>query len=547
MKRANNIQKLGSESYDVCVIGAGASGAGVALDAALRGMKVALIDRNDFCSETSSKSTKLIHGGVRYLEQAFKNLDFGQLKQVRHGLHERHTIMSNAPHLAKPLALITPVNSWFEGLYYLIGLKLYGLFAAKDTLPAAQWLSKTETLERIPKLSAKLHSSIMYYDGQFDDSRYCLELVKAAAEEGATVANYVNLESFEINHLGQIDKANVVDLETGNNLSIAARKFINCTGPFADAVRLMANPDEEPRMRPSKGVHIVFSNDFVQSKDALLIPKTKDGRVVFMKPIGSEVMVGTTDTAYNDIENEPKLEEEEVAFLQESLTNYLQKVPEQKDIKAGFAGIRPLLAPSGVRARETKSLLRDHEVEVLEHTGLISLLGGKWTTYRVMAKDAVDVVSEQLGFTPDCTTATYKLPGGDFNAADQADFESQCQQIGLAKDTIEHLWANYGKTAFDILEILKEDLSLAQQLVEGYPFIKGEVKYAATQEMSRTIRDFLARRIRLEFMDWKACLSAAPVVATIMAAELHWSDTTKNKNIAAYTELIYDLEQKAGI
>ena len=249
MNRAKNLERLQNEHFDICIIGGGASGAGCALDAALRGFKVALIEKEDFAAETSSKSTKLIHGGVRYLEQAFKNLDFAQLRQVKHGLEERHTVIRNAPHLAHPLALITPVYSWIEGLYFTIGLKIYGFFAKNDILPKAQWLNKKETFEHIPTLTPKLHSSVMYYDGQLDDARYCLALAHAADEAGAAVVNHASITGFEKDGHGKLSKAIFKDNLTENsNLKISAKLFINCTGPFADNIRLMANPTQEKRI-----------------------------------------------------------------------------------------------------------------------------------------------------------------------------------------------------------------------------------------------------------------------------------------------------------
>ena len=280
----------------MCIIGAGASGVGAALDAALRGYSVALIDRGDFAGETSSRSTKLIHGGVRYLEQAIKKLDLAQLRQVRHGLAERRTVLRNAPHLAHPLALLTPVFSAFEGLYMSIGLSLYGLFARHDSIPKGSWLSKADALKRMPTLTQKMHSAVLYYDGQLNDARYALALAHSADEAGAAVANYTALTGFNRDEIGKLASATVRDELTGKTSTIQATVFLNCTGPYADAVRLLANPTLDARIRPSKGVHIVLPRETLNSDTAILIPKTSDGRVVFAIPFGDSVFVGTTDT-----------------------------------------------------------------------------------------------------------------------------------------------------------------------------------------------------------------------------------------------------------
>ena len=285
MNRLTQVEKWKTtDCFDVCIIGSGASGAGVALDAALRGYKVLLIEKNDFGGETSSRSTKLIHGGVRYLEQAVKKFDFSQLKQVKHGLAERRYLLRNAPHLAKPLAIITPVFSWFEGFYYSIGLRLYGLFSKDSTFPSSQWLSKEQALRFIPNLSNTLQSAVMYYDGQLDDARYTLALVQSAEKIGAVVLNHAYVSSFERDKTGKLISATVIDTLTFDQNEVKARVFVNCTGPFADSIRLLANPNEYTRIRPSKGVHIVLSSHFLASDKAVLIPKTKDGRLVFVIP-----------------------------------------------------------------------------------------------------------------------------------------------------------------------------------------------------------------------------------------------------------------------
>jgi glycerol-3-phosphate dehydrogenase len=339
MNRVKNLERLKNEEFDICIIGGGASGAGCALDATLRGFKVALIEKEDFAAETSSKSTKLIHGGVRYLEQAFKNLDFAQLRQVKHGLEERHTVIRNAPHLAHPLSLITPVFSWLEGFYFKIGLTIYSIFAKIDLMPKAEWLTKKQTFEHIPTLTSKLHSSVMYYDGQLDDARYCLALAHSADKAGAVVVNHASIISFEKDGNGKLTSAIVKDnlkelciqnLESyDEQFKIHSKLFINCTGPHGDSIRILANPKQEKRLRPSKGVHIILPARVLNSKDAMLIPKTKDGRVIFVIPFEGKVMVGTTDDEYRELEKEPNLMDQEIDFLLDNLRPYIAVVPDK--------------------------------------------------------------------------------------------------------------------------------------------------------------------------------------------------------------------------
>lgn len=545
MNRNENIQQIINQTFDICVIGGGASGAGVALDAALRGFKVALIERDDFASATSSRSTKLIHGGVRYLEQAFKKLDFGQLRQVKHGLEERHLVIRNAPHLAHPLALMTPVFSWFEGLYFSIGLKLYGWFAKNDTLPKAQWLSHEETFRRIPTLSKIVHSAVLYYDGQLDDARYCLAIAHSADEAGAATLNYAELKSFVKNEKGEIERAIVEDKLTGNQLEIKAKLFINCTGPFSDAVRLMANPADEPRIQQSKGVHILIPKKYLPSADAMLIPKTADGRVIFVIPFEGSVMVGTTDTPYFALGQEPVLEASEIDYLLETMQPFFQHIPNQDEIKAGFGGLRPLITAKTENRKDTKSLLRDHAVEYDETSGLLSLLGGKWTTYRLMAQDTVDKAESILGKRKHCSTQHHYLVGGE-NYNENA-YLSLMQQFELAEDIAKHLNQKFGNKAVNVVELINENVLLKNRIHPNYPFIQAEVIYCVREEMAVTLRDFFARRTRFELLDWNQTLESIDLVAELMANELGWPPKEKQKQQDFYKHLIESFKKEANI
>jgi glycerol-3-phosphate dehydrogenase len=545
MNRTQDLQRLQKETFDICIIGGGASGAGCALDAALRGFKVALIEKNDFAAETSSKSTKLIHGGVRYLEQAFKNLDFAQLKQVRHGLEERQIVLQNAPHLARPLPLLTPVFSWWEGLYFSIGLRMYDFFAKGDSLPKSRWLSKKETMLRMPSLDAKkLHSAVLYFDGQLDDARYCLGLAHAAAEAGVAVANHLQLIDFEKDNSGKLEGAVVTStLDNGVEppFSIKAKLFINCTGAMADHIRLKANPTLSRRIRPSKGVHVVLPYEVLKSDDAMLIPKTSDGRVVFAIPFEGQLLLGTTDTDYTQLENEPLLEEKEVEFLLDTLAPYLAKRPDKSQVKAGFGGLRPLLAAS--ESDSTKKLVRDHEVEYDESSNLLSLLGGKWTTYRYMAKETIDKAGELLGAERPCLTADHVLVGGEDFAFE--DWKIIQTVYRLAKDIAKHLIRKYGSRAHKVARLTQENIVWSQRLVEKFPFIQAEVIYQVREEMACTLRDVLARRMRLEIMDWEATQEAVPVVANLMAQELGWTQAHKQKQIDEYLQLVQSFIKSA--
>lgn len=539
MNRKENLASLKSDSFDICVIGAGASGAGVALDGALRGFKVALIDKHDFASETSSKSTKLVHGGVRYLEQAVKQLDPGHLKQMIHGLSERKYLLENAPYLCKPLGIITPVKSWIEGLYYTIGLKIYGLFALNDAIPKAKWLSKKQTLEFSPDLNSQIHSSVMYYDAQLDDSKYTIALAQSASKIGAKIANYLELFQFHKDSNGKIISAIVKDSISNEKFEIKSKLFVNCTGPFADSIRLLANPEEEIRIKPSKGAHIVISKEFFRGEKAMLIPKTKDGRLVFVIPFKSEVMVGTTDTPYENIEKEPYLENEDVAFLLDTLTPYLKKKPKKEDIIAGFSGIRPLISGKRKNQKETKSLLRDHEVEVDHTSGLVSLLGGKWTTYRLMAQDTLDEICQILGVQKECSTKKFKL----FGAQNQI-HESDSIFAYIDLDVINHLKETYGDQINEVLDLIKLDSNLKERISSKYPFIKAQIVYACHNEMITKPRDFLARRIRLEILDWNECKAVLKTVAEIMAKELGWDEEKLMFEIFAYQNLLNDFKSR---
>jgi glycerol-3-phosphate dehydrogenase len=544
MNRDSNLSRLQTEEFDICIIGGGASGAGCALDATLRGLKVALIEKEDFAAETSSKSTKLIHGGVRYLEQAFKNFDFAQLKQVRHGLEERHTVLANAPHLARPLALVTPVFSWIEGAYFTIGLALYGWFAKNDSLPKSKWLSKKDMVERIPTLAKNIHSAVMYYDGQLDDARYCLAIAHSAEEAGTAMANHAQVIDFKHNKENVLTTATVKDLINDTTFDVKAKLFINCTGATADTIRLMANPSVKRRIRPSKGVHIILPYAVLNSNSALLIPKTPDGRVVFALPFEGELMVGTTDDDYKELGEEPLLNEKEIDYILETLEPYMAQKVEKHQVKAGFGGLRPLIVAEGKAS--TKSLVRDHEVEIDDKSKLISLLGGKWTTYRLMAKDTIDETEQILrGSISDCTTDKHVLVGGVGYTPNG--YLELAKKSNLDNDTLKHLTDKYGGRAIKLILLINNNPELGERLTPQYPHLKAEVVYTAQNEMACTVRDFMARRTRLEIMDWQTAQTIAPEVAKLLGETLNWNDAAIEKAATEYRLLLDKFRQSANV
>jgi glycerol-3-phosphate dehydrogenase len=522
MNRTAHLAQLQTELFDVCIIGGGASGAGCALDAASRGLRTALIERDDFASATSSASTKLVHGGVRYLEQAFKNFDPKQLSMVRKGLHERRTLLHVAPHLAHSLALLTPCKTWFAGLYFTIGLKLYDLLAGNRRMAPSRWLTRDDALEYFPAFSkTSFQSAVLYYDGQFDDARFNLGLIQTAAKLGASVANHCSAVQFETDEEGKIRAVLVRDELTGETFWLRAKIFINATGTLADWLRQEANPQKITRMRASKGAHVVLPMDAVgPTQAALLVPETSDGRVLFAIPWRGHYLIGTTDTEADPTET-PYLLPDETEYLIEHVNQYLAKPLTVDQVRGGFAGLRPLLQadPNASSA----ALVRDHDVEIDEQSGLVSLMGGKWTTYRLMAQDTIDACCTQLGIQKTSQTDEVKLLGGEgYGPKYVHSLTNRHPNIPAA--TIKHLTETYGTQAGVLIQLMEQNPTLAQTLVSGHPFLLAEVIYAAREEMALTLDDLLIRRIRLGLVDWQAAIEAAPIAAQWLAKELGWSD-----------------------
>lgn len=517
LDREKNIDRLQTEEFDVLIIGGGASGAGAAVDAASRELKTALIEREDFSAGTSSRSSKMPHGGVRYLEQAIKTLNFGILKLVYEALHERRHFFKNASHLAEPMALVTPCYHWFQLFYLAFGLKIYEWLAGRDGLPGSRMLSRDQILERYPMINPhRLKGGVQYYDGRFDDSRMNLALAVTAHEKGAAVANHLTVLSFHKDNGGNITGAQVRDELTSKTFSIKAKTCINATGPFCDTVRKLDDVNCTPLLALSSGAHIVLDSHFPAPKAGILIPKTADGRVLFILPFRNHTLIGTTDNPA-ELSQNPKATEEEVSFILNQAAPYYRNPPHHQNVIAKWSGLRPLV--SNPEALGTASLSRDHTL-LVSPSGLVSITGGKWTTYRLMAKDAVDkaLSTSQVFSQYECHTDHLVLVGAKKFTKELSAFLQKEYQ--LPHDTAHYLSHAYGDQAPHILKFLSEQPG---KLHPQYPFLDAEVLFNTRYESARTIIDVLARRIRIGFIDQKATQTILEKTGKLMASELMWS------------------------
>ncbi len=543
MNRLKNLAQLEHEEFDICIIGGGATGLGCALDAALRGLKVVLIERDDFASATSSKSTKLFHGGVRYLEQAVKKLSLEQFRMVNKALNERKTLIKNAPHLAQPLALLTPCYSWWEGLYYSIGLKIYDWLAGKTNLAPSEWLSKTTAMRRIPELKGdRLKSAVLYYDGQFDDARYAMAIAKTADAKGAVLVNHVETLGFVQNTEGVLTSLKVRETLQDEDYVIRAKLFVNATGPFSDHVRQLANPKAASRMRVSKGVHIVLPRDLMPGDTAILIPETDDGRVIFIIPWQRRLLVGTTDEDCKLTEREIALEKDDVDYLLKYVNRYFKTEVRPEQVKSGFGGLRPLLQADP--SEDAKSLVRDHEVEIDKTSGLISIMGGKWTTYRLMAKDTIDKCEHILrGAISDCKTDEQLLEGTENWIKD--DYKRLARKFGVPEYATRRLNRRYGAEAVKVLMMIWKDPTLRHPIVQGSPILKAEVVYVAIHEMACTLKDMMSRRLGLELTDWQQTLEVMSTIADLMQEALWFSTMERDRMVEDYQREILEFQKTA--
>lgn len=496
---------------DLVVIGGGATGLGVALDAASRGFSVALLEQSDFGKGTSSRSTKLIHGGVRYLAQ-------GNIALVREALAERTLLMRNAPHVVRPLPLVVPAYRWGQRAYYAAGLWMYDLLAGRHNLESSRCLSPRDTIQRLPTIAQQgLRGGVQYYDAQFDDARLLVNLVQTAVEQGALAVNYTRVVRLLKNSGGRVCGVAARDLETNREFEVRASVVVNAAGPFIDAVRRLDEPDTEELIAPSQGIHLVFDRSFLPGETAVLVPRTSDGRVLFAIPWHGALLAGTTDTPIGDPSLEPRPMDEEIEFVLNTLARYLQPHPTRSDIRSAFAGIRPLVKRGAMR--KTAALSRDHTI-VVSDAGLLTITGGKWTTYRRMADDCVN---RAIGLADwpkrDCVTADLPIHG----AAEPTDFPG---------------WRSYyGSDAAEVNRLVESKPRLQAGLHKELPYQTGDVVWAVRKEMARTVDDVLARRTRALLLNAQAALAAAPKVASIMAEELGRDAAWQQRQIAAFEEI----------
>ena len=489
--------------YDLLVVGGGATGVGVAIDAASRGYDVVLLEQSDFGKGTSTRSTKLIHGGVRYLQQ-------GNVPLVMEALKERGILRQNAPHLVHDLPFVVPNYKWWEAPFYGIGMKVYDALAGRYGFGPSRNLDLEETLERIPTIETDgLRGGVIYHDGQFDDARLLVHMAWTAAEQGAILANYVRVDGILKDEAGFVRGVTAVDLESDRRYEVEARMVVNATGAFSDGVRRLDDPDSRPMVRPSQGVHVVLSRDFLPGDSAIMVPHTDDGRVLFAIPWQDRVLVGTTDTPIDDVALEPRPLAEEVDFLLEHAVRYLTKDPARDDVLSVFAGIRPLVASADTE--DTAEISREHQI-LISASGLLTIVGGKWTTYRKMAEDVVDHAATLAGLEPrDCATKTLDIHGAHPHAERYGEL------------------AIYGSDAPEVDALLRSAPGLDERIHPDLPTRWGEVAWFVRREMARTVDDVLARRSRSILLDARAAMQVAPAVARRMAEELgrdsHWVES----------------------
>ena len=497
-----------AEPWDVAVVGGGATGLGVAIEAASRGYSTILIEQSDFAKGTSSRSTKLIHGGVRYLQQ-------GNVSLVMEALKERGLLLSNAPHLVRDLEFVVPNYLWWEAPFYGLGLKVYDLLAGKYGFRASQLLSREEVLARIPTLEQEgLRGGVKYHDGQFDDSRLLTSLAQTAAEQGACLLNYARVVRLSKDADGYLTSLGVRDQETGREHAVAARCVVNATGPFCDELRRLDEPGAAALIAPSQGVHLVLPHAFLPGASAIMVPHTRDGRVMFAIPWHGHVVVGTTDTPIPEVALEPEPLRQEVDFILDTASAYLARRPSRADVLSVFTGIRPLVKAG--EGGNTAALSRDHTIQI-SRSGLLTITGGKWTTYRRMAEDCVDQASvlARLEERP-CLTRELRVHG----------FRPPTQESGPLDV--------YGSDAEGLAELMHERPELGELLHEALPVRAAQVVWAARYEMARTLDDVLARRTRALFLDARAALAMAPAAARLLAGELGRDEAWQRRELEEF-------------
>jgi glycerol-3-phosphate dehydrogenase len=542
--RSEELQNISGQQFDLCVIGGGATGAACALDAQLRGIRTVLVEAGDFAGATSSAATKIIHGGVRYLEEAIKGADVQEYHVLVRALHERVRMLENAPHLTRVLEFLVPSYRWVDVAYLDIGLKIYDWLAGPGRISPSKFLSLEETLKRMPGLNQKgLVGGVAYADGQFDDARYNMMLVQSFTVGGGDALNHAWVTDFRRDANQKLSGVVVKDQLSGQTFNVDAKVIVNATGPVSDFIRQLATPSVGKRMRPSKGAHILLPMEVFPTKDALLIPKTEDGRVLFAVPWNGRLLVGTTDEEVSP-EAELLVTKADVEYMLRQLNQYLARPVTPDEIVSGFAGARPLVGAEG--DEETKKLARDDVIEVDAASGLISIMGGKWTTHRAMGEDTITRVQQALGVTPtESLTRNHVLYGGEGFTDDYS--EKLGHQHGLSEAAARHLTAKFGTAAEKVLAVAWENTKLLQPIIAGFPALQAEVVYAVRAEMAATIEDVLARRVGMQLHSWRDAIEAAPVVGALMAVELQWDAAYADEAVRQYVGKINRFLDTAGL
>ena len=513
MNRNELLKRIRSDSiWDIIVIGGGATGLGAALEAVTRGYKTLLLEQLDFTIGTSSRSTKLVHGGVRYLAQ-------GDILLVLEALKERGRLLRNAPHLVKNQSFMIPAYTWWNKLLYTVGLTFYNILSGKLSFGWSVPFSRKKVIHKMPTINKeKLKGGILYHDGQFDDSRLGINLVQTIMENGGTALNYVGVEGF-LKDDGKITGVIAKDKETGEEFKIKAKAVLNATGVFTDQVIQIDNPEADNIVRPSQGVHLVIDKKFMQSDFALMIPKTTDGRVLFAVPWHNRIILGTTDVPKDKASIEPLATEEEIDFILETAGRYLENKPTRDDVKSVFAGLRPLAAPKKGANGKTKEISRKHKI-ITAKSGLVSVIGGKWTTYREMGEDAVDKLCA-VAMLPSRKSVTENLHIHGF----KKDVDYQ--------DPLYY----YGSDLGEIEKLVKEKPELGEWLSVELKINKAQIVWAVRGEFARTIEDGLSRRTRALILDAKESIRIAPEVAEIMANELGYDEEWRKDQVQKFNEL----------
>jgi len=511
--RENIIRKLETtEKWDIIIIGGGATGLGTGLDAATRGYKTLLLESVDFAKGTSSRSTKLVHGGVRYLAQ-------GQVDLVREALHERGLLLKNASHLVSNQSFIIPSYSLWNNWFYTIGLKVYDLLSGKLTFGKSIRVNKSDTILRLSTLKTEnLKGGVMYHDGQFDDSRLAVNMAQTCIEQGATVVNHCKVINLLKDKNGKINGVLARDEESSTSYELSAKVVVNATGVFSDAILKMDNPSARKSIQPSQGIHLVFDKSILPGNDAIMIPKTDDGRVLFLVPWKNRVIVGTTDTLRDEPKFEPRPLDKEVEFILNTANRYLNIPVSKEDVMSVYSGLRPLAAPKN-NSTKTKEISRSHKILVSD-SGLLSITGGKWTTYRKMAKDAIDkIIALKKLPKRKCVTKNLSIHGSNLKV-------NQSNRLSI-----------YGSDLLEIENLIKSNPKLGERIHSRLEFTRAEIVFAIRNEMARTIEDVLARRVRILFLDAKAAIEVAPLVGEILKVELNKNDEWREQQIADFTKV----------